>query len=84
MIAWTRETVVKPTWERVVAIFWLLFVLSLAVLAVSCMTACGARQCKSAPIVITSHPTKPRPAGRVTVGCDGAVVADIEADEVVK
>lgn len=78
----TRDQVVRPTWERVIAIFWLLLVLTLAVLFVSCLTACGARQCKKTPIVITSHPTKPKPAGRVTVGCDDQVIADIEADEV--
>lgn len=82
MTAWTRDTVVKPTWERAIAIFWLLLVFGLAVLAVSCLTACGARQCKKTPIVITSHPTKPKPAGRVTISCDDQVVADIEADEV--
>lgn len=82
MKAWTRDTVVKPTWERAIAIFWLLLVFVLCLLAVSCLTACGARQCKSVPIKITSHPTKPKPAGRVTVGCDGQLVADIEADEV--
>lgn len=82
MTAWTRDTVVRPTWDRVVAIFWLLLVLALAVLAVSCLTACGARQCKTVPIVITSHPTKPKPAGRVTVGCDGDVITEVIADEV--
>lgn len=78
----TRDQIVRPTWERVAAIFWLLLVLLLSVLAVSCLTACGAKQCKKVPIVITSHPTKPKPAGRVTVGCDDAVVTEILADEV--
>lgn len=78
----TREQVAKPTWERVIAIFWMLLVLTLAVLCVSCLTACGARQCKQVPITITTHPTKPKPAGRVTVGCDGDVVSEILADEV--
>lgn len=68
--------------ERVVAVFWLLLVFALSVVAVSCLTACGARQCKRVPITITSHPTKPKPAGRVTVGCDDAVVTEILADEV--
>lgn len=78
----TRDAVVRPTWERVVALFWLLLVLALSLLAVSCLTACGARQCKQAPIVITTHPTKPKPAGRVTVGCDGEIISEILADEV--
>lgn len=82
MTAWTGNSVVRPTWERVIAVFWLLLVLLLAVLAVSCLTACGAHQCKNVPIVITSHPTKPKPAGRVTVGCDGKVITEIIADEV--
>lgn len=82
MNAWTRGTIVRPTWERVTAIFWLLLVLGLALVAVSCLTACGARQCKQVPIKITSHPTKPKPAGRVTVGCDGELITEILADEV--
>lgn len=77
-----KDQIVRPNWERVAAIFWLLLVLVLTVLAVSCMTACGAKQCKRVPITITSHPTKPKPAGRVTVGCDGEVAAEILADEV--
>lgn len=75
----TSEQVIKPNWERVSVIFWTLLVFVLAVLA----TACAPRMCKRSPIVITSHPTKPRPAGRVTVGCDDQTVADILADEVV-
>lgn len=78
----TRDQVIRPNWDRVVAIFWLLLVFSLALVAVSCLTACGAKQCKQVPIVITSHPTKPKPAGRVTVGCDDEVVSEILADEV--
>lgn len=68
--------------ERVVAVCWLLLVFVLSVVAVSCLTACGARQCKRVPITITSHPTKPKPAGRVTVSCDDAIAAEILADEV--
>jgi len=68
--------------ERVVAVFWMLLVLALSVVAVSCLTACGARQCKRASVTISNHPTRPKPAGRVTVGCDGEPVADIEAEEV--
>lgn len=74
-----KDQVVRPNWERVSVIFWMLLVFVLAVL----VTACGPRMCKRTPIVITSHPVKPRPAGRVTVGCDDEVVADILADEVV-
>lgn len=77
-----KEQIVRPNWDRVAAIFWLLLVFMLTVLAVCCMTACGPHMCKRTPIVITSHPTKPRPAGRVTVGCDGEVVTEILADEV--
>lgn len=77
-----KDQIVKPNWERVAAIFWLLLVLLLSVLAVSCLTACGAKQCKKVPIVITSHPTKPKPAGRVTIGCDDKVVTEIIAEEV--
>jgi hypothetical protein len=68
--------------ERVVSIFWLLLVFVLSVVAVSCLTACGARQCKRASVTISNHPARPKPAGRVTVGCDGEPVADIEANEV--
>jgi len=50
--------------------------------AVGFAASCGATRCKQTPIVIVSHPTKPRPAGRVTVGCDGKVLADIVADEI--
>lgn len=74
-----KEQIIKPNWERVSVIFWTLLVFVLAVL----VTACGPRMCKRTPIVITSHPVKPRPAGRVTVGCDDEVVADVLADEVV-
>lgn len=82
MTAWTRDAVVRPTWERVIAVFWLLLVLAVALVAVALLNGCGARQCKTVPITITNHPSKPKPAGRVTVGCDGQIVADIEADEV--
>lgn len=68
--------------ERIASIFWLLVVLVLSIVAVSCLAACGAKQCKRVPITITSHPLKPKPAGRVTVGCDGEVVSEILADEV--
>jgi hypothetical protein len=43
---------------------------------------CGPTQCKRVPILISSHPTAPKPAGRVTVGCDGRVLVDIEAEKV--
>lgn len=52
--------------------------------AVVLCTACGPMQCKQTPVVITSHPTMPKPAGRITVGCDGKVVVDILADKVEK
>jgi hypothetical protein len=74
----TSEQVIKPNWERVSILFWTLLVFVLVVLA----TACAPRMCKRVPIVITSHPTKPKPAGRVTVGCDGEIVSEILADEV--
>lgn len=45
-------------------------------------TGCGPTQCKRVPILISSHPTAPKPAGRVTVGCDGRVLVDIEAEKV--
>lgn len=79
-----KEQIVRPNWERVSIIFWVLFDLVLLVLLLSCMTACGPRMCKRTPIVITSHPIKPKPAGRVTVGCDDKVVDEILADEVDK
>lgn len=44
--------------------------------------ACGPTQCKRTPIVITSHPILPKPAGRVTIGCDGKVQTEILADNV--
>ena len=72
-----KEQVVIPNWERVSVIFWMLLTLVLATLV-----ACTPRMCRKTDIVITSHPTKPRPAGRVTVGCDDQVVTDILADEV--
>lgn len=77
-----KDQIIRPDWNRVAAIFWLLLVFVLSVLAVSCLTACGPRQCKRTPIVITSHPTRPKPAGRVTIGCDDKVVTEIIADEV--
>jgi hypothetical protein len=73
-----KDQVVRPNWKRVSVIFWTLLVFVLAVL----VTACGPRMCKQTPIVITSHPTKPKPAGRVTIGCDGEIVSEILADEV--
>ena len=42
----------------------------------------GPLQCKRVPIVVDKHPIKPKPAGRVAVGCDGQVVLVIDADEV--
>jgi hypothetical protein len=75
----TTDQIVKPNWRRVLAIFAALLAFMLVVLC----TACAPRMCKRTPIVITSHPTKPRPAGRVTVSCDDQTVADILADEVV-
>ena len=48
-----------------------------------CLSGCGATmQCKRAAIVVTSHPSKPRPAGVVRVDCDGKLVAEIVAGEV--
>ena len=79
-----KEQIVIPNWERVAVIFWVLFNFMLLVLFLTCTTACGPRMCKRTPIVITSHPTKPKPAGRVTVGCDDKVVDEILADEVAK
>lgn len=72
-----KEQVVIPNWERVSVIFWMLLVLVLTTLV-----ACSPRMCRKADIVITSHPTKPRPAGRVTVDCDGRVVSELLAEEV--
>lgn len=73
----TREQIVRPNWSRVA---WILTVgLAAGLIGLS---ACGPRICKRTPITITTHPTKPRPAGRVTVGCDDQVVSDILADEV--
>jgi hypothetical protein len=46
------------------------------------LTGCGARQCRDVQIVVTSHPSKPRPSGRVLVGCDGKVLVDVEAERV--
>ena len=77
-----KEQIIRPDWNRVASIFWLLLVLALSVLAVSCLTACGAKQCRQVPITIGPHPTKGKPAGRVTVSCDGEVVDEIVADEV--
>lgn len=70
------------TRERLVVFFWMLLVFVLAVVAVSCLTACGPRLCKKTNITISPHPAKPRPAGRITVGCDDEVVSEIVADEV--
>lgn len=78
-----KEQVVRPNWDRIASIFWMLLVFMLLILAVCCLNACAPRMCRRTPITITSHPTKPRPAGRVTVGCDDQVVTDILADEVV-
>lgn len=75
----TDAQIVKPNWHRVAVIFCIVFAVVFSVL---CCTSCAPRMCKRTPITITSHPTKPRPAGRVTVGCDGKPVAEIEADEV--
>lgn len=77
-----KAQIVSPNWQRVCTIFWALFDLVLLVIVLLCTAACGTRQCKRVPITITSHPVKPKPAGRVTVGCDDKVVTDILADEV--
>lgn len=57
---------------------WLLLV---AVVLSGCS---GPIRCAKVPIVIERHPTKPKPAGLVTVGCDGRLVLQVQADEVVR
>lgn len=47
--------------------------------------ACGAvvKQCKVGAFHIDNHPTKPKPAGKITVWCDGVPFpVSILADEV--
>ncbi|MBM4346402.1 MAG: hypothetical protein FJ100_23750 [Deltaproteobacteria bacterium] len=54
--------------------------LLLAVLLAGCA---GPIRCHQASIVVQRHPDGlPRPAGQVTVGCDGAVVVQIAATQV--
>jgi hypothetical protein len=45
---------------------------------------CGPSICQKATIEITAHPSKPSPAGTVTVRCDGAEKSVVVADEVRK
>lgn len=53
-------------------------------LVVCLLSACGgAIKCVKAPIAINKLGDRPKPAGRVVVGCDGKVLVEIEADEVV-
>lgn len=58
--------------------------LELSILALLCgsVLGCGPVQCKRTDIVIEDHPSKPKPAGRVKVNCDGQSVLSIESDKV--
>jgi len=47
-------------------------------------THCGPTMCDKASIVITNHPTMPKPAGTVSVKCDGKNKAVVVAKEVLK
>lgn len=55
-------------------------------LVMSLCCACrAALRCQKAAIVITADPAgRPKPAGRVAVGCDGRPVVVIDADEVLR
>lgn len=46
------------------------------------LAACTPRRCMRTDIRISAHPSAPRPAGRVSVTCDGEPVAEILADRV--
>ena len=47
------------------------------------LTACSATQTReSCDVTIYRHPSKPSPAGRIVVRCDGREQAVIDADQV--
>lgn len=46
------------------------------------LSSCGAHQCRDVAIVTTAHPTKPRPAGKVRVDCNGKVLLEVDAENV--
>jgi hypothetical protein len=56
---------------------------AVCVLAViAALNSCGARQCRNVQIVVAPHPSQPRPAGRVMVGCDGRLLLEVDAQQV--
>ena len=48
------------------------------------LTHCGPSLCSKATIEVTAHPSKPSPAGTITVKCDGKEKAIVVTDEVRK
>jgi len=53
-------------------------------LALALAGCSGPVRCERAAIVVERHPSRPKPAGRIFVGCDGRVVVVLDADEVVQ
>lgn len=48
------------------------------------LTACGPLVCQTADVGIWPHPSKPKPAGRIIVQCDGKPKVVLDADTVAK
>lgn len=46
------------------------------------MSGCGAVQCGTLAIDIYNHPTKPAPAGKVVLQCNGKTIVEAVADDV--
>ena len=55
--------------------------LALLVLTPGCLVG-GTVQCRRLDVALLDHPSKPRPAARVTATCDGKVVLDATGEDV--
>lgn len=46
------------------------------------LSGCGATQCGTLAIDIYNHPTKPAPAGKVVLTCNGKTIVEAVGDDV--
>ena len=57
-------------------------ILGAAFAVVAQLTACSPLQCQTADVGIWPHPTKPKPAARIVVACDGKPKVVLDAEKV--
>jgi hypothetical protein len=71
-----------PFIERLLLAIAYLLAAATILAAIGVLNSCAARQCRDVQIVVAPHPSKPRPAGRVGVLCDGKTLLEVDAQQV--